>query len=261
MKTPILQLKDVTLIRNKRKILNKVSWTIRPGENWFMLGHNGSGKTSLLEIVLGYHWASEGIVNVLGERYGKTQIPELRRNIGYIAPWIQKHIRPQETVFEAVASGLKATAGFYDHVTAQVTKQVHYALDLVELREFEKAEFGKLSSGEQLKVLMARAIIHVPKLLILDEPFSALDFVSRLKLQKIVEKLGQRHPNLSIIIVTHHFDDITSLYTHGIVLKGGLIAVQGKKDKVLQSHALSKAFNLPLKVQKIGIRYTVQEKQ
>lgn len=225
-----------------------------------MLGHNGSGKTSLLEIILGYHWASEGSVTVFGERYGKTQIPELRRKIGYIAPWIQKHIRPQETVFEAVASGLKATAGFYDYVTPEVIRQVHHALDLVELRDFEKAEFGKLSSGEQLKVLMARAVIHVPKLLILDEPFSALDMGSRLKLQKIVEKLGQHHRNMSIIIVTHHFDDITPLYTHGIILRQGKVLAQGKKEKVLTSRNLSNAFGLPVLVEAAKGLYTVRKK-
>jgi iron complex transport system ATP-binding protein len=241
---PLIQLQNVTLLRSKKKILKNFSWTLRKGEHWFILGPNGSGKTSLLEVVMGYHWASQGKVTVLGETYGKTDIPVLRRRIGYVAPMIMRFMKPQETVFECVASGLLATAGFYDDVTPQVRKAVRHALDLVELRTFEKAAFGRLSSGEQLKVILARAFVHLPKLLILDEPFSALDMGSRHKIYKIVEKLGQHHSKPSIILVTHHFDDITPLYTHGLVLKEGKSLAQGPKNKVLAPGVLTKAFGI-----------------
>ncbi len=242
----LIKLRRVTLLRGKRKILRNIDWAVQKGEHWFILGHNGSGKTSLLEIVLGYIWASEGTVEILGERYGKTQIPELRRKIGYVAPWIQKHIKPKETVFEAVASGLRATIGFYDYVTPEVTKAVHQALKAMELLAFKEAAFGRLSSGEQLKVLIARALIHTPKILILDEPFSALDIGSRLKVQNLIEKLGHYHQKPSIILVTHHFDDITALYTHGLILKQGQIYKQGPKNAVLNRKVIARAMNIRL---------------
>lgn len=244
--TPLVKVSNVTLIRSKKKILKNISWTVRQGEHWFLLGANGSGKTSLLEIVMGYHWASLGSVSVLGETYGKTDIPLLRRKIGYVAPMIMRFMKPKETVFEVVASGLLATAGYYGEITPQVAKQVHHALDLMEIREFEDAAFGRLSSGEQLKALIARAFVHLPKLLILDEPFSALDIGSRLKIHRLVEKLG-RHPSKpSIIIITHHFDDITPQYTHGLILKEGRMLCQGPKPKVLTARQLSKAFDVKM---------------
>ncbi len=240
--TPFVKISSVTLIRKKKKILNNLSWTVRRGENWFILGANGSGKTSLLEVVMGYHWASIGKVQVLGEQYGKTDIPILRRKIGYVAPLIQRHMKPRETVFEAVASGLLATTGFYDNVTPEVMRQVRRALGLMDLRRFEKAEFGKLSTGEQIKTLIARALVHTPKLLILDEPFSTLDMGSRLKIQKLIEKLGESPTNPSIIMVTHHFDNITSIFSHGLILKRGRVVVRGVKSKVLTPANLGKAF-------------------
>lgn len=260
MSTPLVKVSNVTFLRNKRKILKNFSWTLNRNENWFILGSNGCGKTSLLEIIMGYHWASEGKVSVLGETYGKTDIPVLRRQIGYVAPMIMRFMKPKETVFEVVASGLRATAGFYDHVTPAVIKAVYKALDAMELRSFKDAPFGKLSSGEQLKTIIARALVHTPKLLILDEPFSALDMGSRLRVQKLVEKLGRHHPKPSILIVTHHFDDITPFYTHGMIMKEGKIVAQGLKEKVLTAPNLSKAFGVKVTVQAHEGRYTVKEK-
>jgi iron complex transport system ATP-binding protein len=258
--TPLVKVSNVTFLRNKRKILKNFSWTLHRGENWFILGSNGCGKTSLLEIIMGYHWASEGKVSVLGETYGKTDIPILRRQIGYVAPMIMRFMKPKETVFEVVASGLRATAGFYDNVTAAVKKAVYRALDKMELRSFENALFGKLSSGEQLKAVIARALVHTPKLLILDEPFSALDMGSRLRVQKLVEKLGHHHPKPSILTVTHHFDDITPFYSHGLIMKEGKIVAQGRKETVLTSSNLSKAFGVRVRVQEAGGKYSVTEK-
>jgi iron complex transport system ATP-binding protein len=257
---PLIKLSSVTFLRNKKKILKNLSWTVHQNENWFILGSNGSGKTSLLEIVMGYHWASLGKVSVLGETYGKTDIPVLRRKIGYVAPMIQRFMKPKEAVFEVVASGLRATAGFYDNVTPAVIKAVYRALDQMELRSFENAPFGKLSSGEQLKAIIARALVHTPKLLILDEPFSALDMGSRLKIQKLIAKLGQHILKPSIMIVTHHFDDITPLYTHGLLLKEGKVVAQGRKERVLIAPNLSKTFGVPVKVQTLEGKYSVQEK-
>lgn len=257
-KTPpaLLHLRNVSLVRGGNLILKDISWTIQKGEHWFILGHNGSGKTSLLEIVMGYLWATTGEVEVLGEVYGKTYLPDHRKRIGYVAPWIAKHIKPEETVREVVAGGLEATIEYHKEMSQGVLTKIHSALKTMECLSFEDAPFTRLSSGEQLKVLIARALIKGPEILILDEPFSALDIGARHSIQKLVEKVGDGHHKASIIIVTHHFDDIAPFYTHGLILKKGQVVEMGAKSKVLQSSVLKKAFGLPIKLMCRNQRYS-----
>jgi iron complex transport system ATP-binding protein len=255
---PLIQLQDVSLIRSKKKILNNLSWTVRPGEHWFMLGQNGSGKTSLLEIVLGYKWASEGEVRVLGETYGKTYLPELRKKIGYVAPWIDERIKPEETSEEVVAGGLDATVEFLREFSSAIQKQVRAQLKQMGIENFAEAPFRRLSSGEKLKVLIARALISKPKILILDEPFSALDAGSRISINRKIESLIQKPAAPGVILVTHHFDDISPFYSHGLILKEGRILALGKKTQVLKPESLKRAFEVPITLFKRQNRYFLQ---
>lgn len=255
---PLLILKDVSLLRGGKTILNNISWEVKRGEHWFILGPNGSGKTSLLEIVTGYLWASRGQVKVLGEVYGKTNLPELRKRIGYAAPWIAKHIKPHESVREVVAGGLEATIEYFKELDAEVMARIHRALSRMDCESLADAIYAKLSSGEQLKVLIARALVREPEILILDEPFSSLDVGSRHSIQKLVEKLGNGHQKTSILIVTHHFDDIAPFYTHGLILKGGKGVISGTKASVLTSSVLTAAFDTPIKLARRSQRYFLQ---
>lgn len=254
----LLQLKNVSLVRGGARILESISWTIKKGEHWFILGHNGSGKTSLLEIVMGYLWATEGSVEVLGSVYGKTYLPEHRKRIGYAAPWIAKHIKPEESVREVVAGGLEATIEFHKEMSSEVLGKIHDALKTMECLHLQEAAFNRLSSGEQLKVLIARALVRGPEILILDEPFSALDVGARHSIQKLVEKVGGNHKKTSIIIVTHHFDDIAPFYTHGLILKKGKIVEKGLKSSVLAPAVLRKAFGISIKLACRNGRYSIQ---
>lgn len=254
----LIHLENVTLVRGGKTILKNLSWTVKRGEHWFLLGANGSGKTSLLELVVGYLWATKGKVEVLGEAYGKTNLPELRKKVGYVAPWVYKRIKSEEIVREVVAGGLEASIEYYKGLTADVNAKVKLALLSVGCSKLIGRTFSRLSSGEQLKVLIARALVNRPAVLILDEPFSALDFGSRHSVYKSVQKMGQYHKNTSIILVTHHFDDIRPLYSHGILLKQGGIVAKGRKSSVLTSKNLSRTFGLGLDVTKAGSRYLVK---
>ncbi len=247
---PIISLEKISLIRGGRKVLRDINWEICRGQHWFMMGENGSGKSSLLEVLMGYLWPCDGTVKVLGEKYGKTDLPQLRKKIGFIAPWISKRIKTGETVREALAGGLRASIRYYQRIDAKIESQIRRKLKQMDVLHLEEKTFDKISSGEQLKVLIARALMPDPEILILDEPFSALDIGSRAKIYRLLEKVSRQKNSPAILLVTHHFEDILPLFTHGLVLKKGRIAAKGLKAKVLIPSLMRKVFEGKFQIQR-----------
>ena len=254
-KTPVLDLDGVYLTRAGRKVLSGVNWTVKAGEHWFILGPNGSGKTSLLEVVMGYLWATRGTVQVMGETYGKTNLPELRKKIGYVAPWVPRHVRGGETVIEVVAAGTEGGTAYHDTITPALRAKVRSKLRALGLLKgtgyrsgfgtrypFEFTPFENLSSGEQLKVAIARALMAEPRVLILDEPFSALDMGARFSLYTFLTRLARSPKAPSLLLVTHHLEDILPFFTHGLILKHGKFAACGSRKEVLTAAVLKKVF-------------------
>lgn len=241
---PILELQDVSLTRAGRPVLKKINWTVRPGEHWVLCGHNGSGKTSLLEIVLGYLWASRGSVHVMGEQYGKTLLPELRKRIGFVAPWVLEHMRPWETAAEVVASGLQAGIEYRHRLSRFDAARINRFLRFFNCRQYEKVSFGSLSSGERMKIILARAMMAQPSLLVLDEPFASLDMGARWDLTRKLQQLAALKKPPAMILVTHHLEEIPSFFTHALILKEGRIFASGRRREVLKKDILLKAFRL-----------------
>lgn len=240
----VLRLDAVRLTRSGRLVLSQVNWTVRQGEHWFILGPNGSGKTSLLEVVMGYLWATRGTVQVMGETYGKTNLPELRRKIGYVAPWVPKHVRSGETVIEVVAAGTQGGTAYHESITPALRSKVRSRLRVLGCLHYEFTPFENLSSGEQLKVAIARALMADPRVLILDEPFSALDMGARYSLYAFLTRLARSPKAPSLLLVTHHLEDILPLFTHGLILEKGRFAACGKKKEVLTPGVLKKVFQV-----------------
>lgn len=240
---PVIELGNVSLKRGGKPVLRDADWTVLPGEHWFILGKNGSGKTSLLEIVTGYLWASTGTVKILGETYGKTNLPELRKEIGYVAPWVMKSIPKGETAGEVVAAGSEAAIRFFGALTGELEAKTRFWLDRFGCGGYFETPFERLSSGEQLKVLMARSFVRGHKILILDEAFAALDLGTRSRLYKILEDLAVERSAPSVILVTHQLDDILPFFSHGMILKEGKIFFSGKKEAALAPGVLQKAFD------------------
>jgi iron complex transport system ATP-binding protein len=242
----LLDLKNVSIIRAGKRVLRSVHWTTRRGEHWFIMGNNGSGKTTLLEIVLGYLWPSDGEVTVLGERFGRTFLPDLRKRIGYVAPWVFKRVRPFVPVSDVIASGEDASIGLCESPPADLKRRITKQARFFGCAGFLERPFGQLSSGQQLKTILARAMVHSPEILILDEPFSLLDIGSRAGIYKLIEKLGKTKNGPQIILVTHHLEDIRPVFTHGLFLKDGHIAEHGVKQRLLNIKLVAKTFNIPL---------------
>jgi iron complex transport system ATP-binding protein len=240
----IIHCRNVHLLRENRLVLASIDWQTYANEYWFILGNNGSGKTSLIEILLGYLWPQRGTVQVLGETFGRTYLPELRQRIGYLSSWIMDRIAQKQNVEDIVASGREASVGYYQPRTEAMERKIHAKLRDLDAAYLMGKSFKTLSCGQQYVVLLARALINDPALLILDEPFALLDMKTRYEMLALIGKLITQQHIRQIIFITHHLDEITPDYTHGLILKDGRIFQQGTRDAVLQPDVLSHAFDL-----------------
>ena len=255
--TPIVQLDQVSFIRQNRPILSDITWAIRPGEQWAIMGLNGSGKTSLLALLMGYEWATHGQVTVLGHLLGQVDVRELRKRIGwashYLSEWISRE-HGHDSVEDLIKGGTQAIIGKSARLTtSHATREV---LQQFELDHLANNAFQTLSQGEKTRVLLARAWAAKVDLLILDEPGSGLDIKSREHLLGFVQQYLER--SIPLIYVTHHPEEILPAFTHALILKQGRTFAQGPVSEVITGPLLSQALEVPLKVHRSHGRYWIQ---
>ena len=155
------------------------------GEHWSILGLNGSGKTTLLNIITGYLWPTTGSVKVLGKVFGETSIPELRKQIGFVSSSLQRELH-NDTVLSIILSGKFASIGLYHNVTQADIEKASYILKLMDCKHLQERYFDQLSQGEQQRVLIGRALMASPKILILDEPATGLDIIQKENFYKLL---------------------------------------------------------------------------
>lgn len=250
-----LSFKDVSWRRSGQEILSEINWEIKPHEHWAILGLNGSGKTSLLNIVTGYQFPTTGQVEVLGCQFGRTNLPELRRKIGFVSSSLDR-FSPSlnfQSIEEIVISGKFASVGLYEEVTEADLEKASLLLSSLRLNYLKGKTFQLLSQGEKRRALIARALMSNPKILILDEPCSGLDILSReevLAIMKDITTSNQCH----LIYVTHHIEELVEEITHVLLLHSGKIIASGPKHDIVTDAYLSEAFCTPVNVRWQGKR-------
>lgn len=244
----VVNLQNIHFVRSGKLILKGVSWAIDRGQHWALLGANGSGKTTLLRILTGYLWASEGSVVVLSERYGEVNLRQLRKKIGWVSVALEQRIPGADTSVEVVASGLEASLGVYREINSGEWERAHRALSRVSALGLAEQTFGTLSQGEQQRVMIARALISEPVLLILDEPCAGLDPVARVGFLDILHDLANQPQAPTLIMVTHHIEEIATWISHIHAIKDGETVAQGPVCEVLTSSVLAETFSRPCKV-------------
>jgi iron complex transport system ATP-binding protein len=257
-KTAALELRKVSYVANGRIILDAIHWTVQPGEHWAILGPNGSGKTTLLKLASGYLWPNAGGVVF---RKGKelTYLPELRKSIGWVTAALTSEIPPQEKTLNTVVSGKFAQIGYLGGFWGQATRR-DYARALGYLKELDcdqlqKQEFGTLSQGEQQRVLIARARMTKPYLIILDEPCAGMDPGARENFLAALQKIGKQRKLPALIYVTHHIEEILPLFGKTLVLRDGKVVHAGATHSVLKRDVLKKLYGVPLAILKRKGRY------
>ncbi len=191
-KMKVINMRNVSLIYGSRHILRNINWEVNAGEHWAVIGLNGSGKTTLLNMITGYLWASRGEISVLGKQFGRYDIRELRKKIGWVSSSLQEKFYANETSEEIVLSGKYATIGLYEKPKPKDIRQARLLLEQFESGHIARQQYWTLSQGERQKVLIARGLISAPRLLIMDEPCAGLDIFAREHLLSLIENIGRQ---------------------------------------------------------------------
>lgn len=252
----ILEVTNLRLERGRTVILRGVNWRVAPREHWVILGANGSGKTSLLKALTGYLSPTAGAFAVLGQRYGASDWRELRLHIGMVTSAFATAIPPAEPALETVVSGKFAQLDLWHQVTRADRTAALRLLRSAGIAALADRPWAYLSQGERQRVLIARALMAQPRLLILDEPCAGLDPVAREKFLRFVEQLARRRHSASpaLVLVTHHVEEITPAFTHALLLRRGSVVAAGPRGGVLTSANLTRIFGAPLRLRKTGQR-------
>ncbi len=260
---PVLHVEGLTIRRDRTVILDHVNWQVGRGEHWAILGANGSGKTSLLRALTGYLAPTTGDIHLLGERFGESDWRELRLHIGMVTSGFAMLIPVCETALDTVVSGKFAQLDLWARVTAADRAAGRKLLRLVRASHLEKREWHHLSQGERQRVLIARALMAKPRLLILDEPCAGLDPVARDDFLKIIDALARRRGAPALVLVTHHVEEITPAFTHTLLLKSGRVLAAGARQTVLTSRNLSQVFSAGVSLARSpqGLRLVVRRRR
>lgn len=243
-----IKLDRVSLKRGETEVFKNLSWEVRKGEHWFVMGNNGSGKTSLIDLIMGHLWPQKGKVVVLGETLGEVFLPQLRKRIGYVSPWIFNRMGSSVPVYNVVASGTDGSVGFWGNVPDPIYQQALAKLEFFHCADLAERAFGSLSSGQQFKVILARALINDPELFLLDEPFAQLDIGARMQAYDLIEKWAGLGHSPSIILVTHHLEDLTASYTKGLLIKDSRAVFKGSRNDLLTNAFFKKTFGITKKI-------------
>lgn len=235
--------------REGKDILHDINWQVNQGEHWAVLGLNGSGKTSLLKMVNGYIWPTTGSVSVLGEKFGKTDIHQLRRSIGWVSSSIGERVNGRHLTEEIIVSGKFAATGltYAEPEEADFEKTKHLMKELNILHTYG-SPYIKASHGEKQKILIARALMADPQLLILDEPTNGLDFIAREQLLETIHQVTKKPNSPTLIYVTHHIEELLPIFSHTLLMKEGRVYKKGKREEVITDTHMSALYGRNVKV-------------
>ena len=259
--TPILAVENLTIHRGGADLVRDIAWSVRPGEHWVILGANGSGKTSLLRALGGYLPPSSGEVHLLGETFGEADWRELRTRLGFVSASVAQLLHDEDTALEIVAGGRRAMAGYWGRLSSRDRATAREWLAELDAAGLAAKPWQILSQGERQRVLIARALMARPRLLLLDEPCAGLDPVARERFLATVQRLGSRHNAVPLVLVTHHVEEILPVFTHALVLRRGRVFASGPLRNVITEAVLAAAFEAPLRLIRRRGRYRIEPRR
>ena len=216
----IIHFNKVSIRYGERTILKDLDWTVRQGEHWALSGDNGSGKSTLLSLVCADNPQAYACdISLFGHKRGSGEsIWDIKRHIGYVSPEMHRSYKQNIPAIQIVASGLKDTIGLYVRPNEAEREQCRKWLEVFGIGHLADRKFMEMSSGEQRLVLLARAFVKEPDLLILDEPLHGLDDENRVMVKEIVDKYCE-DPSRTLIYVTHYKEELPHCIDHSIFLK------------------------------------------
>jgi len=254
---PVLRVEHLH-VRRGTTILKDINWRVERGQHWGILGANGSGKTTLLNALTGYSPATAGRVEVRGQEFGKYDWRELRKQIGLVSHHITQMMDRPLTARETVLSGKEAMLNYAVKGSTEDEAKSWRILRQVQCEHLAERSWLTLSQGERQRVAIGRSIMADFQLLLLDEPCAGLDPVAREGFLAFVERLARGKTSPTLVLVTHHTDEIMPSFTHVLVLKSGRVLASGEKRQILTSSVLSDAFDTPATLVTSDSRYVMR---
>jgi iron complex transport system ATP-binding protein len=245
----VIALSGVAVRREGTIVLAGVDWLIRPGERWVVLGPNGSGKTTLLGVVGARLWPSEGVVEILGARLGRVDVRTLRPRISLVSGSVTRQLRADLPARDVVVSGRDgALETWWNFYSADEWARADRLLDEAGVGSIGPRPFGVISEGERQQVLLARALMGRPELLLLDEPAAGLDLGARDRLVSRLAALAADPSSPPIVLVTHHCEEIPAGFTHAGLVRQGRLMAAGRLEDVITSQHVSDCFGVAVTV-------------
>ena len=253
------ELSKVSVERPGKILLDDVSWRVEEGDRWVVLGPNGAGKTTMLQIIGATLFPTRGTVDILGDRLGEVAVSELRTRIGHTSTKVADRIPPGESVRDTV---LSAAYGITGRWREQYDDEDHARAEQM-MGEWGIAglagrTFGTLSEGERKRVLIARALMTDPELLLLDEPGAGLDLGAREDLLASLDVLSHVDDSPVLVMVSHHVEEIPAGFTHVLLLRDGRVVAQGPIESTLTAAHLSTTFGQRIQLDRQGGRYAAR---
>ena len=251
-----IALEGVTVRRARRELLRGVHWRVGRGEHWALLGPNGAGKTTLLQLAAARIHPTTGTAHVLGERLGRTPVARLHERIGLFSPSLLRRFNPARSGGELVLSGATGTIVVHDdRLTARDRRRADELLALLGVAAVADRALADCSEGERARLLLARALMAEPPLLLLDEPTAGLDLAGRELVLAAVDELARARPELTTVTVTHHVEELPRSTTHALLLREGAVVAAGPVGRALTAATLSACFGLPVRVDRVDGRF------
>ncbi len=243
----IIEAKSLGCLAGHQYLLQNIDWTVRKGEQWVVFGMNGCGKTTLLSTIAGYRPFTHGKLKVFGETYTQDNVLALRRRIGWVSSSFFDRYYHKEPSLNIVLSGKFGTLGLRDGITDADIIRAKKLLRAFRLGDKINQPFHLMSKGERQNVLIARALLGQPDLLILDEPCSGLDILARDHLLDTVTYLAD-NTDVTIIYVTHYTEEITPVFDKTMLLSHGRVYAQGVTKDLFTGDVMERFLGYPVEI-------------
>ena len=247
--TTVLELSDVSFVRNGRRILDGIDLEVGAGEHWALIGPNGAGKSTILSLCGALQHPTGGVVTVLGQRIGRVELQQLRRSIGHVNP--RHPLASALTIREVVLTGLTGTIELVPRwqPTDDEVARAEGFVELLGLTGKAEERWTTLSQGERGRTLIARALMTDRELLLLDEPSTGLDVAAREQLLDTLDAVRRAHPALASVLVTHHLEELPRSTTHAALIASGRLTAVGPASAVLTTSNVTACFAHPIEIE------------
>src|SRR6266545_7093961 len=255
----VVELADVSVVRGTTRLVDGVDWVIEDSDRWVVIGPNGAGKTTLLQILAAHLYPTAGLVGLLGEVVGAVDVFELRPRIGLTSAALADRLPRSEKVSDVVVSASYGVVGRWREEYDETDhKRAAGLLDELGIGHLTERTFGTLLEGERKRVQIVCVLMTDPELMLLDEPTTKLDLTKREQLVRSLGTIATTPGSPTMVLVTHHVEEIPPGITHALLLRAGRVVASGPIGEALTSETLTEAFGLPLVLERNGGRYAAR---